>query len=214
MLMSKEINEIASALAKAQGTIKNPVKSATNPFFKSKYSTLESVIDSIRESLSNNGIALVQVIESVEGKTTINTTLLHSSGQFIGGTYQVNPVKNDPQSYGSAITYGRRYALLGIMGIAPSDDDDGNKASHNHQAENHNKMLLEKFEKREAALNELEVKTYEDLLNVWETNAVKWKETLSPEDFEKVDKKKNSMKAILKAENLQFEEEMSAKDNV
>lgn len=127
--MSSNINELATALAKAQGSIKGASKDSANPFFKSKYADLAAVWDACRDALSANNLAVVQTTsgEDVE-KVTVITTLIHSSGQWMRGSLVMRPVKNDPQGIGSVITYARRYALAAMVGVAP-EDDDGNAAS-------------------------------------------------------------------------------------
>lgn len=129
MVQSEQINEIVGALAKAQGEMKGVAKDSKNEFFKTQYATLASALDTCREPLSKNGLAVIQTTElSNDGNLLIRTTLAHSSGQFFSSIYPVNPVKNDPQGFGSAITYSRRYCLMAIVGIAP-EDDDGEDAS-------------------------------------------------------------------------------------
>lgn len=134
MKMSEQINELAAALAKAQGDMKFAAKGNVNPHFKSKYADLASVIEAIREPLARNGLAHTQLSREGEGGTVIvDTVLMHSSGQYIASSMTMRPVKNDPQGVGSALTYARRYALQGICGLA-SDDDDGSAASGQHTA--------------------------------------------------------------------------------
>lgn len=131
MIKSEQINELAAALAKAQAMIKGAVKDANNPFFKTQYADLTSVWDACRDALTKNGLSVIQCPEQSDiGGIAIETTLLHSSGQFITSRY-VMPVKNssDAQAVGSAITYARRYALSAMVGVAPTDDDDGNNAA-------------------------------------------------------------------------------------
>ncbi len=128
MNKSDSIAHLAEALSKAQGQIKGALKDSANPFFKSRYADLASVWDACRKELSENGLSVVQVPEFLDGKPIIVTMLMHSSGEFIYGELPMNPVKDDPQGVGSAITYARRYALSAFVGIAP-EDDDGNAAS-------------------------------------------------------------------------------------
>ena len=124
MTHSETINEIAAALAKAQGQIKGAVKDAANPFFKSKYADLASVWDACRVALTANGIAVVQSPSSTEdGRVSVTTMLLHGSGQWIAETLTVKPKDDGPQALGSVITYLRRYALAAFAGVAPEDDD-------------------------------------------------------------------------------------------
>lgn len=129
-MRSESVKEIALALSKAQGQFDHAKKDVKNEFFKSKYADLASVIDAAKKPLSDNGLAVVQVVDADnEGGIYLETTLLHSSGEWISGRYPIKPIKTDPQSVGSAITYARRYAFSAMTGIA-ADDDDGNAASH------------------------------------------------------------------------------------
>lgn len=130
MKMSEQINELADALAKAQGTIENAAKDSQNPHFKSSYADLASVREAIRKPLSENGLAYTQFVRTDNGKVQIETMLLHKSGQFMSETLEIPLMKQDAQSIGSATSYGRRYSLMAIIGIAASeDDDDGNAAT-------------------------------------------------------------------------------------
>ena len=122
------IDLIAAALAKAQATLSNVSKDKANPFFKSKYADLGSVLDSIRGPLADNDLAIVQTTEYVDGVTLLCTALLHKSGQSISGRYPIISTKQDPQGYGSAMTYARRYTIMAIVGVA-AEDDDANAAS-------------------------------------------------------------------------------------
>ncbi len=128
MNMSPQINELAAALSKAQGEMKGAQKDAANPFFKSKYADLSSVVDAIREPFLNHGLSFTQTTRITEGgHMVLQTYLLHSSGQWMAADYPVKPVKDDPQGLGSALTYARRYSLQAISGV-PSIDDDGEAA--------------------------------------------------------------------------------------
>ena len=124
MIKSESISKLAAALVLAQTELGGAKKGAANPFFKSKYADLATVIEAIKEPLNKNGISFLQVVipEGVE------TLLVHSSGEYIGCVTPVVVAKaNDPQALGSAITYSKRYGLQSILGI-PSEDDDGEKA--------------------------------------------------------------------------------------
>ena len=132
---SDKIDELATALSKAQGTIKGAAKDAKNPFFKSSYADLTAVWDACRETLSENGLAVIQTTEYRNGHVALITTLAHSGGQWIRGTFPVKPVKDDPQGLGSAMTYARRYSLAAMVGIAPKgEDDDGEGAMGRKEA--------------------------------------------------------------------------------
>lgn len=133
---SEQINELAAALAKAQGAIQAAAKSAVNPAFKSadkpngtKYADLAAVWDACRAPLSANGLSVAQIPAVADGgRVSVTTVLLHASGQFLSATVSAMPAKADVQGLGSAITYLRRYGLSAMVGVAP-DDDDGNAAS-------------------------------------------------------------------------------------
>jgi hypothetical protein len=129
METSNEIAELAKALAKAQGQIQNAAKNAKNPAFKSSYAKLDACWDACREPLSSNGLSVVQLIGSEENRLTCTSILLHESGQFIKSVFSITPVNQNPQGFGSAATYARRYTLQALVGIAPDEDDDGNAAS-------------------------------------------------------------------------------------
>lgn len=127
---SESINELAGALAKAQGEIVNAAKSVDNTFFKSKYADLAACIDASRSALSKNGLSVVQYTDYDAADQWMVTQLMHASGQWMKSYYPIRPIKNDPQGMGSAITYARRYAYCAIVGVAAEgEDDDGNEAS-------------------------------------------------------------------------------------
>lgn len=126
MIKSEQINELTKALIAFQSEMKSVSFDADNPFFKSKYATLTNIVDSSKELLAKNGLAVTQLTTGDGGVTTI---LMHTSGQFIGDTLTLKAVKDDPQGHGSAITYARRYAYASILGIVSDADDDGNEAS-------------------------------------------------------------------------------------
>jgi hypothetical protein len=136
MQSSDAINELASALAKAQGEITGALKDSANPFFKSKYADLASCWDACRAALSKNGLAVIQAPTTEAGETYLVTILTHSSGQSMRSSLKVQPAKDDMQALGSALTYARRYALAAMVGIAQVDDD-GNAASGRANAEIH-----------------------------------------------------------------------------
>ena len=130
MNKSDSIAALAAALAKAQGTMKGAVKDSANPFFKSKYADLASVVEAIRSAFSANGLSYIQTIQpSDRDEVRVETMILHSSGEWISCGVLALPVsKVDAQGYGSALTYARRYSLSAAVGVAP-EDDDGNAAT-------------------------------------------------------------------------------------
>ena len=120
---SASIATLASALAKAQGEMHGATKDSTNPHFKSKYADLASVWDACRAPLAKNGLAILQPVTAEGNAVTVTTILAHSSGEWIAESLTMTAQQNTPQAVGSTITYGRRYGLSSMVGIAPEDDD-------------------------------------------------------------------------------------------
>jgi len=125
---SEQLDKLAPALCKAQGIIEAASKNAENPHFRKKYADIGAIWDAVRKPITDNGLCIIQEPQSANGKVVLVTTLLHSSGQYIRSSISMPVVKQDPQGYGSAITYARRYSLQSIVGIS-AEDDDGNAAS-------------------------------------------------------------------------------------
>lgn len=128
-MQSEQIDQLATALSKAQGAMKSAAKSKENPFFKSHYADLPAVWEACRDALSKNGLAIVQTPQFEGEATWLETTLVHSSGQWMRSRYPVKPAKNDPQGIGSALTYSRRYALMAMVGVVADDEDDDGEAA-------------------------------------------------------------------------------------
>lgn len=123
-----DCKNIAAALVKAQRAFGPALKDKTNPAFRSKYADLGACLDAVMDSLNAAGIALIQRQHPHEGGVCIETVFLHESGEQISaGMLTVPASKQDPQGYGSALTYARRYSIMAACGIAP-EDDDGNAA--------------------------------------------------------------------------------------
>ncbi len=136
MKMSPEIGELAKALVKAQAEMGTAAKDASNPFFKSSYTTFSALVDALREPFAANGLAFMQIpgVSATDG-LIIETMILHTSGQWISGEQTGRPVKDDPQGVGSLMSYMKRYGLQAMAGIPSKDeDDDGNHASGKVQA--------------------------------------------------------------------------------
>lgn len=127
---SPTIGVLMGALAKARKAFKPIIKSETNPFFKSKYADLASVIEATKDGLSDNGLAVLQppVFDRATGTVEIITLLAHESGEWLKSTLDMPTAKADAQGVGSAITYGRRYAYSAVLNVASEEDDDGNGA--------------------------------------------------------------------------------------
>lgn len=134
MTHSPDLKELICALVKAQANILPAPQDRTNPFFNSKYATLNSVMDVVKKPLLDNGLTISQWIEKTEKGEVLTTFLLHISGQFMSSSSSLLTVKADMQSQGSAISYAKRYAIASIVGVVSEDDDDGEKAvSRNSQ---------------------------------------------------------------------------------
>lgn len=118
-----------SSLAAAQAEMGPALKDSTNPAFKSKYADLASVMAACMPALSKHGIAVLQPAFDDENVRYIKTIFVHGdTGEVAECRVPLIVAKNDMQGYGSAVTYARRYGLMGMAGIAP-EDDDGNAAA-------------------------------------------------------------------------------------
>jgi ERF superfamily protein len=116
--------KLAAALAKAHAAVAAAHKDADNPFFKSKYADLATVVAACKEALTSNGIAFPQPAwTDSEGRAVVTTCLIHESGEWMESDLAVKPKDPGPQALGSCITYLRRYGLAAAAGVAPEDDD-------------------------------------------------------------------------------------------
>lgn len=119
--------ELFKAMAAAQGEFTTVAKDKDNPFYKSKYAPLDSIIEMVRPVLAKHGLSVMQFTDlpdTGEG-VLIETIITHLSGEYISGKLYMPAAKLDPQGFGSAITYGRRYALAAALGIVSDEDNDG-----------------------------------------------------------------------------------------
>ena len=121
--------KIAAALVKAQRAFAPALKTATNPHFRSRYVALDGCVEAVIDALNENGIFLHQATDYDSAGVVVETVFIHESGESVsGGRLFVPAPKHDPQGFGSALTYARRYSLMAACGIAP-EDDDGNAAT-------------------------------------------------------------------------------------
>jgi len=125
MEKSESIVEIAKALIIFKNEVGKLKRTATNPFFKSSYSPISEVIEALHKPLISAGLSFLQF---PKGENELETLIMHASGEWISESYYMKPVKEDPQAFGSVITYQRRYALCAIFGLG-DEDDDANKVS-------------------------------------------------------------------------------------
>lgn len=188
---SEDIKDLALALNKMQANLEGAVKGNNNPFFKSSYADLSSVWEACRVGLADSELAVTQTMDVPDPEqkgVIIVTTLMHSSGQWIKGelfvpygtekdkkTGAIN-IKQDPQALGSAITYGRRYALMAMLGICPVDDDGESamdrtgKPKDKSKPESKSKIASKTNPKRDAMINEYlnKAENMQELLSLWE----------------------------------------------
>lgn len=147
--MTNNTSQIGTALALAFGEISNAIKNSQNPHFKSTYADLGAVLETVREAWKKYGLSVVQFpgelkVHTLSGESklvtvSIHTTIVHSSGELMGSVLEM-PVAQDkngrvtPHAVGSALTFGRRYALAAVAGIT-QQDDDGNAGSDGEESE-------------------------------------------------------------------------------
>lgn len=136
MKHSESIAKLAAALVAAQAELRAVGMDAVNPHFKARYASLDNIIETIRPTLARHSLAVVQGAtlpeSNAEGKVTgftVETMLIHQSGEWLLSGVVMPLGKSDPQGAGAAITYGRRYGISALLSLATDEDDDGNRAS-------------------------------------------------------------------------------------
>ena len=126
---SADTAKLDAALAKAQGEIEAAAKDSVNPHFKNRYADIAAVWAAIRPAMAKHGISVTQwPVHADDGRLHIVTRLAHA-GEWIRAHFSIPVTKQDPQGYGSSITYARRFALAAAVGVVADEDDDGNAAS-------------------------------------------------------------------------------------
>ena len=139
MRMSESVDQIATALAEAQKSIKNPEKNrevtvrSDKGSYKFRYATLDCILDTVREPLTTNGLWFTHTLDEGDGgKFRLVTTLLHKSGQWIASEQPLFVEKaGSNQAFGSALSYAKRYAVMGLFALSADEDDDANHADGN-----------------------------------------------------------------------------------
>lgn len=127
---SQSLDKLYAALAKAQLEMLPAKTGSSNPYFKSKYADLASIVKASRKALATNGLAVIQrIVRNGSAGMTLLTRLCHASGQWIESSMTVNPPKQDIQSLGSYLTYLRRYTYSSIVGVVSSEEDDDAEAA-------------------------------------------------------------------------------------
>jgi hypothetical protein len=154
LFQSESIDQLSAAIVKAQLALVPAAKDHVNPFFKSKYADLPTVWEA-SGPFRENGIAITQSpMDAPDEYIVLDTQLTHLSGQWMRSRLKIRVAKNDPQGYGSALTYARRYALGCMTGIVTEEDDDGNAASP-QQPQHRNAMVFQSKQTAQAKIAEL-----------------------------------------------------------
>lgn len=158
MKTSQTIEKIIPALVKASGELSNPPKNGMNPHFKSKYTTLDELINHIRPVMASNKLCVKTPATTNEEGVSVSVIILHESAEWIEfEPFTIPLVKRDAQSVGSATTYATRYALCAALGLAGSDDDDANEATKKPEKQSKQKqptISQEEIEQAYAWMNE------------------------------------------------------------
>jgi len=130
MTSSETIGAIAPSLIKAQSQMQGISKEGKNPAFRSKYVTLDSILDTLRPILTSNGLMLTQGSQEPQAMqaVTVESRIIHTSGEWISTTVTIPVTKPDAHGLGSALTYGRRYSVSALLAISADEDDDANGA--------------------------------------------------------------------------------------
>lgn len=181
-MQSEQINELATALAIAQGAMQNAFMNKVNPHFKSKYADLSSVLDAIRAPLSSNGLSIVQTMVCDDRGMLLKTTLLHSSGQFVSSEYPLPGLGAKAHEIGSALTYGRRYSIAAMICNSADEDDDGNAVMAKSTTELPKKDAKPIYTKLQKELDEQETRA--ELHHWMRENAERIK--VLPEDWQQI----------------------------
>lgn len=137
-LMSESLAKLAPDLVGLQADLEPLTKTASNPFFHSKYAPLPDVAEALKPVLAKHHFSMPvfpTLVESAAGPTNgLRFFLLHKSGEFMSGVWMLRPAQNTPQGEGADVTYKRRFAIQAISGLVADEDDDGNTASRAPQA--------------------------------------------------------------------------------
>ena len=168
---SENIQELAAALSKAQGEYEIVGNNRENPYFKSRYADFAGIMKAVKKALAKNGLSFVQQLRMDNGATILHSILMHSSGQWMESRVRIVPLKNDPQTFGSTLTYNKRYAAEALLCIIVDDDaadDDaevamvparevlvkGPSTKYNPKEESHDTISKQQLEELEYELAE------------------------------------------------------------
>lgn len=181
------MQELSKSLAEFNKEFKGLAADSKNPFFKSTYISLDGILQTVRPLLSKHGLSVIQEATSDGEYAIVQTTLLHISGEsYVTDKLKMKPVKNDPQGFGSCITYCKRYQLGALLGICESVDDDGNGATglSEKNLENNAKVLTPVQAKiiQEAGSN----KNISEIKNILKAYGYKTSKEILVTDFNKI----------------------------
>lgn len=183
MTSSDSIANLLKSFTAAWAQIPGAPKDATNPHFRREYASLPGVVDLVRPILAKHDLCVIQPLETVDGKPFVNTTVIHSTGEWISFRTEVVVAKpNDPQAFGSGVTYMRRYALMSILEMVAADEDDDGNAAMPEKKEAPKKAAVEEPPTDIVFVSDEERKQLEDDI----------------EEFVKDDKKREAALAALK----------------
>jgi len=176
MSQSEQIKDLVAALAKAQAVMKPAIYNKINPHFKSRYADFSSCMDACRLPLAENGLAIIQSCETIDGKLNLVSMLAHISGQWMKSEFPIITTKMDSQGIGSAMTYAKRYSLCGLIGIVADEegDDDGEAAVGRPKQEvNLLPSLLQMFDPSDKELVKEYISEVKKLFNWTEQETIK-----------------------------------------
>lgn len=161
---SESVAKLAPALVKAQAEVQHATKDSKNPHFRSDYASLQSVLDTIKPVFAAHGLCVVQIPGFEAGHATLDTVIVHESGEWMAGLSGAPIQKQDPQGVGSALTYLRRYSLTALAGIAQADDD-GHAASGKAEAISLAREVRELLERANGTLPAAGVKAAQEAVD-------------------------------------------------
>lgn len=203
------MKEIFEALVKAQKEFGPALKTSSNPHFRTKYAALDACIEAVIDALNNNGIMLMQQTHLCDDGVIVETTFLHESGQqFSAGKLHIPAGKHDPQGFGGALTYARRYSLQAACGIAP-EDDDANKAtaSYNERKKPEAKPEAKPLDPKKPVEKVTAGKPGEWQITLKETEGGEWDKAIldAVEVALELAKSEEDVKTIFRVNNTHFE---------
>lgn len=162
---SDEQKEIFNGMMLFRAQLKQPVKDEENPYFQKNYVTLEGVMKAIDEGLKGTGLSYMQIVANENGSVGVRTILTHKSGEYFStGVLSLNPDRKNPQGYGSAITYAKRYQLSALFGISSDKDDDANQATASNVSNGNKRTQQTNMTKRNSNAPKEKLAEFQSLL--------------------------------------------------